>query len=103
MTNPQYQNRRRLPGCQKPRRFQKPSRFSSEDLFEVMTLRGEIVYIKITAQWSQSLFDLSACYPNGTLIQGGETVGMVQMHQIQERLEENDWRWLGPAADYGKN
>lgn len=103
MTNHEYQNRKRLAGAAKPIRFSKPYRFSKGDVFEVMNLRGNILYITITALWSQSLFDLAECYPNGTLVQGGETVGMVQMHQIKERLEERDWRWLGPANEYGKN
>ena len=100
MTHNEYHNRKRLPG--KPR-VPAYYRLSKDDIFEVMNLRGEVEYVKITALWSQSLFDLAACYPNGTVIQGGQQVGMVQMHQIKERMEENDWRWLGPTTDHGKN
>jgi hypothetical protein len=99
MTRHQYLTRLRLLPLAGP--VPPAWRLTIGDMFEIMTLRGEIAFAKITAQWGESLFDLTECDASGRTLPGGLVVGSVKYYEIKERLLERDWRYI-PQTKHGR-
>ena len=68
-----------------------------DTIFEVYTLWGDIVYVRVTDCIENLLFDVKQCQPNGELVYRGLSAGSCNKSEIARLLYEGDWRVVAAA------